>query len=233
MKDVKLTNSELQLEYDHYNTYAPSSSSYQETAGNYTYQTRLTESSFPLPKQDVFSPPWNQNNLRVSRYEPGFAAFEGLSPEPEILNNVASSRKSKSDSRTSHKKTNSRSSNTMTEPKRTDKAVSPGWEHIVIGKGGLKTVSERKCEEHHGTGGRRKRKLEKEAKEKAARVRKVKACWNCWLLKVPVSDFKWDFGVDSYGTKYFPLPSWNWFRLDPSSNYRVKWLPRIVDREKH
>lgn len=185
---LDLGNQKLQLEYDHYNTYASSSSLYQETPGNYTYQTSATESSSPLPKQDVSSPPWNQNNLRVPRYEPGFAAFEGLSPEPETLKNIASSRKSKPDSRAFQKKTNSRSPNGITEPKRNEKAVSPGWEHIVIRKGGLTTVSERKDEEHHGTGGRRKGKLEKEVKEKAARVRKVKACWNCWLLKVPCSE---------------------------------------------
>ena len=65
--------------------------------------------------------------------------------------------------------------------------MSPGWEHIVVEKGGLKIVSERRDEEGSHSGGRRTGKLDKEAKEKAARVRKMKACWTCWLLKVPVS----------------------------------------------
>jgi hypothetical protein len=37
--------------------------------------------------------------------------------------------------------------------------------------------------------GRRRGKLDRETKRKAARVRQIKACWSCWLLKVPVSSF--------------------------------------------
>lgn len=52
----------------------------------------------------------------------------------------------------------------------------------------MKVVNEGKYDiSNHGGGGRRKGKLPKKTKEKAARVRKVGACWNCWLLKVSVS----------------------------------------------
>ena len=37
--------------------------------------------------------------------------------------------------------------------------------------------------------GRRRGKLDRETKRKAARMRQIKACWSCWLLKVPVSSF--------------------------------------------
>jgi hypothetical protein len=185
MNDDKLTDPDLQTVYGQYNSYAASSSFDQECPGNYTYQTSTTESSSPLPKQDVSSPPWNQNNLRVPRYDPAFVAFEGLSPEPETLKNLA--HKSKPKRNSSQKKASSRSSKLERVPSRNEKAVSPGWEHIVVGEGGPKIVRERKDDEHHASGGRRKGKLEKKVKEKAARVRKVKACWTCWLLKVPVS----------------------------------------------
>jgi hypothetical protein len=139
-----------------------------------------TESPSPQPKpQDRFSPPWSQNELRVPRYQPGFVAF-GLSPEPEVQ---SSPRKSKS--RT--KKSSSRSPKLALGPGRKEKSASPGWEHIVVEKGGLKVMSEGKYEDtNHGTGGRRKGKLDKKAADKAAIIRKMKACWPCWILKVPV-----------------------------------------------
>ena len=35
--------------------------------------------------------------------------------------------------------------------------------------------------------GIRKGKLDPETAEKARRIRRMKACWNCWIQKVPVS----------------------------------------------
>lgn len=164
---------------------ASGSTMYQEFTGNYTlhraYPTSATESSPPHAKpQNRFSPPWNPNELRVPRFRPGFVAF-GLSPEPEVLEVPRKSR--------SHtKKPSSRPSKLAPEPGRKDKAVSPGWEHIVVRNGGWKIVSELHSEEGgHLNGGRRKGKLEKAAADKAARVRKLKACWPCWLSKAPVS----------------------------------------------
>lgn len=132
------------------------------------------------------SPPWNQIDHRVPRYPPSFVAFE-LSPGPagtrEAQKNLASPPRK---SRTTHKKPSNRSSKAGLG--RTDKASSPGWEHIVVLNGGLEIVNENVHEQaHHSCGGRRKGALEEKAKEKAARIRRMKACWNCWLLKVPVS----------------------------------------------
>ena len=71
------------------------------------------------------------------------------------------------------------SSKLAPEPWRKDEVVSPGWEHIVVKNGGLRIVSEHYSEEGSYSGGR--------GKLKVARATKVKACWTCWLLKVPVS----------------------------------------------
>ena len=128
--------------------------------------------------------PWNQTALRVPRYKPSYAAFDPLSPELDV--EVVSSSTSKS--RPSHKKLSSRTANRAPGPRIDEKFASPGWEHIVVEKSGLRIVNEGKYNiGSRGRGGRRRGKLPKEAKEKAARVRRVKACWTCWLLKVPVS----------------------------------------------
>jgi hypothetical protein len=175
---------------------------FQPTPGNYSlhgnYQMSTTGSYSPLPKpEDRFSEPWNQTALRVPRYESSFTAF-GLSPEPDIESLPSPLSKS----RPSHKKSSSRSPKFAPGPGRKEESATSGWNHIVVEGGAMKTVNESKYDlGDHGSGGRRTGKLPKEAKEKAARVRKVKACWNCWQLKVPVcATFSDIFGVVPYTT---------------------------------
>lgn len=61
------------------------------------------------------------------------------------------------------------------------------WEHTVVSKGGLQFVSENVKDEVDVRSGIRKGKLDPETAEKARRIRRMKACWNCWIQKVPVS----------------------------------------------
>ncbi|KAG0645366.1 hypothetical protein D0Z07_8857 [Hyphodiscus hymeniophilus] len=160
---------------------------YEETPENHSlhvnYETSVTEpSSLASNPQDG---PWNQTALRVPRYLPSYAAF-GLSPEPETKVTPPSSSKS----RTPHKKSSNCSVIPAPGSGSKEKPASPSWEHIVVEKGGLtRVVNEGNYDGGvQGSGGRRKGKLPKETKEKAARVRKVKACWTCWKLKVPCSE---------------------------------------------
>jgi hypothetical protein len=62
-----------------------------------------------------------------------------------------------------------------------------GWEHIVVENGGLTHVPRSRETTPYVAGGRRKGKLSDEVKQKAAHVRSMKACWACWVAKVPVS----------------------------------------------
>lgn len=57
-----------------------------------------------------------------------------------------------------------------------------------MSKGGLQFVSENVKDEVDMRSGIRKGKLDPETAEKARRIRRMKACWNCWIQKVPVSD---------------------------------------------
>jgi hypothetical protein len=69
---------------------------------------------------------------------------------------------------------------------------SPGWAHIVVDGDGFRPFGH----EHGGDGERRKKAgvrtgaLDPEAKEKARRIRQMRACWNCWIQKIPVSRFR-------------------------------------------
>jgi hypothetical protein len=72
-------------------------------------------------------------------------------------------------------------SNTKLNPKQ-----ATGWEHTVVHKGEISVLSE-SGEDAIGTSSGRKGKLNPETKAKAARLRQVKACWRCFISKVPVS----------------------------------------------
>jgi hypothetical protein len=65
-----------------------------------------------------------------------------------------------------------------------------GWEHTVVAKSGLlklSEVSDEKAETH----GCRTGKLKAEPIEKARRISKLHACWNCWVQKLPVRLCYW------------------------------------------
>jgi hypothetical protein len=58
----------------------------------------------------------------------------------------------------------------------------------VIQNDGLRRISEISSgDSSQEKYGRRKGKLDAKAAEKARRIRKVGACWYCWVMKVPVS----------------------------------------------
>lgn len=76
-----------------------------------------------------------------------------------------------------------------------EKDASHVWEHTVVSKGGLQFVSENVKEEVDMRSGIRKGKLDPETAEKARRIRRMKACWNCWIQKVPVSRCMSDDGM--------------------------------------
>jgi hypothetical protein len=65
---------------------------------------------------------------------------------------------------------------------------SSGWEHVVVAKGGLPSLSAGNGEdEARRQNDRRPGRLDPQTKERARRIRRVGACWSCWIQKVPVS----------------------------------------------
>ena len=135
-------------------------------------------------------PPWNPMDLQVYEYSPGYVAFipspgpAGEQNAEDILNGGASEPPlpQASTPRTPERKP--RTIRTSTKGK--EKAVTQEWEHIVIRQDGLKCLSEHH-EDHRKRHGVRTGALDPQAKEKARKIRKIKACWNCWVQKVPVS----------------------------------------------
>jgi hypothetical protein len=72
-------------------------------------------------------------------------------------------------------------------PKDPQLASDVGWEHISVGQNGVSVASSEQSAQRRL--GMRTAKLDPETKEKALRIRKIRACWNCWVQKVPVSAF--------------------------------------------
>ena len=135
--------------------------------------------------------PWNQTALRAPHYVPSDAAFDPLSPDPETDSQFSR----RSNARPLQKKSSSHSFKATSELGRGKQPINQQWEHTVIEKGGLMIVNEGgPGPENHGRRGGRRKPLPEEVKKKVARVRKVGACWPCWLLKMPVS---------AASTKYF------------------------------
>jgi hypothetical protein len=73
---------------------------------------------------------------------------------------------------------------TSAKSERREHSANPGWEHVVIAKGGLVQMSDIPKED--GRVGRRTGKLSSEDKAKVRRIGKKRACWNCWIQNVPV-----------------------------------------------
>ena len=152
----------------------------------------LLNNSGPIVYQESMlnyqtSGPWTPVEQRVPLYPPGFTAFApSPGPNGELYSEygtkvVPTPETRKSSLQTQEKQ--SRSGRTSSS-KGKEKDHSPGWEHVVVAKGGLLRVSEIPKKETRGC---RTGELDHEAKEKARRIRKVHACWNCWTQKVPVS----------------------------------------------
>jgi hypothetical protein len=95
-------------------------------------------------------------------YPPGFVTFD---PEPlDMPSTFASNFRGKSKS-----------------------VSSMGWEHTVVKRSGLSLVGNSYSGEKRSKAGIRTGRLDPVTKEKARKVRQLRACWNCWILKVPVS----------------------------------------------
>ncbi|KUJ15459.1 uncharacterized protein LY89DRAFT_783598 [Mollisia scopiformis] len=174
------------------------SSGYQDAAtyqdqNQYSYQTVnhqvFVQTSGPAKVSS--DGPWSPVAPQVPVYDSGYVAFLP-SPGPA----------GEQDSETSQ----SRASSATHSPQPGDSSVSKrrskkaggkgkekdvsGWEHTVVSKGGLQFVSENVKEEVDVRSGIRKGKLDPETAEKARRIRRMKACWNCWIQKVPCSEEK-------------------------------------------
>lgn len=162
---------------------------YQESLSN--YQTYASYSQIPTvspPRmQTAHEAPWTSLEQRVPRYPGGYVAF-ALSPEPngeffaDYRTSVPPSPEASEASQSREKRSRkAKSSSTQ------GKGKEPGWEHVVVAKGGWYTMSEIPEEESRRSGGCRTGKLDPKTKEKAHRIRKIKACWPCYIAKVPVS----------------------------------------------
>lgn len=157
---------------------------YQEQMDNYCINqsdiSRTSELPFGSFKPSHGAEPaWNPLEHRIPRYDPGYACFAPLSPSESLQNEASVS--SPEDSKPEY----SRDSRTT----RPLEAAKPklGWEHTVVRKGGLERVFEHIPEKSTHKFGCRKGSLHPKVKEKARRIRKLGACWACWVLKVPVS----------------------------------------------
>jgi hypothetical protein len=184
-----LTTSASQLSYkSHQNSTASGEVLYQEDMENYSIhqsdEPKATE--LPFRPSDGAEPSWNPLEHRVPRYDPGYASFGPPSPSDSLHNETPVSSPEDSKSRSSERK-KTRTSKLVKSVK--GKARSTlGWEHTVVRKDGLAQLLEYTREEASPKRfGCRKGELPPETKEKVRRVRKLGACWTCWVLKVPVS----------------------------------------------
>ena len=150
----------------------------------------LLDNSGPIVYQESMinyqtSGPWTPVEQRVPLYPPGFTAFApSPGPNGELYAEYGTSLQTSPGRRKSSQSQEKRSrSGRTSSSKGKEKDHSPGWEHVVVAKGGLLRVSEIPKTETRGC---RKGELDHETKERARRIRKLHACWNCWNQKVPV-----------------------------------------------
>jgi hypothetical protein len=137
--------------------------------------------------QTAHEAPWTPVDQRVARYPVGFVAF---APSPGPNGEFYADYKTSvppSPEATEVPKNQEKRSYPEWAPSSKGKGKEPSWEHVVVAKGGLLTVSEIPDEETRRSGGYRTGKLDPQTKEKAHRIRKMGACWKCWIGKVPVS----------------------------------------------
>lgn len=180
-----------------YNTYQHSPGGgedlgYHETLENYSLHHTVQPGTAGLPfrsfkRNDGAEPSWNHLEHRVPRYDPGYASFGPPSPSESVHHETPISSPEGSKPRSSGKK-----KTRTTKPVKSDKGNSKAtltWEHTVVEKGGLTQLFEHTQEEpKQKRFGCRKGELPPATKEKVRRVRKLGACWPCWVLKVPCSE---------------------------------------------
>jgi hypothetical protein len=161
------------------------------------YQTRASQpQSYTLPSrpartQNTFDSPWTPVDPRMPFYPTGFTAF-APSPGPNgelYARQGSASAPSSPEASKPSPSPEKRPRSGRTSAKGKEKDRSTGWEHIVVAKNGLHLVTERPMERATKKSGVRTGGLDPQAKEKARRIRQLRACWNCWVQKVPVSVF--------------------------------------------
>lgn len=167
---------------------------YQELQ-HYRYQSVIQTQTMTQPRAVKLhsDAPWNPVDPQVSGYGPGYTAYlPSPGPQGEQDSEGGSSRASSephSPKLSKSRVKKSRSSKATPGPTGKGKGKSKQlmWEHAAVSKDGLCFLSEHKEEEEKQRSGVRNGKLDPEVAEKAKRMRKLKACWKCWIQKVPVS----------------------------------------------
>jgi hypothetical protein len=136
--------------------------------------------------------PWSPVAPQVPVYDSGYVAFlpspgpAGEQDSETSRSRASSATHSPQPGKSSVPKPRSKKAGGKGKGKGKEKDVN-AWEHTVVSKGGLQFVSENVKDEVDMRSGIRKGKLDPETAEKARRIRRMKACWNCWIQKVPVS----------------------------------------------
>ncbi|KAG4429102.1 hypothetical protein IFR05_015416 [Cadophora sp. M221] len=163
---------------------------------HYVYSVTQTQTAIAYPGA-VKSPsdgPWSHVNPQMSGWEPGYVTYvPSPGPQGEADSEGSSSRASSEPhspqmrkSRVEKSRSPQKASGKSGKAKRNPKELT--WAYSGIGEDGLSFVSENKREEETHRNGVRTGKLKPEAAERAKRIRKLGACWPCWILKVPCSE---------------------------------------------
>lgn len=196
--NLPLTIAEPRTVHVPYQTYMTSSDDdcqYHDHS-QYTFGTGTPSANFLafpslLHDQKTTSDPWNSIHYQVPKYPTGFVAF---APSPVASLDCVSRAHESASPGTCSSMGSPRSGTSydiLPHPRRAlardkGKHVHLGWEHLTVFKGGLEHISDHTTVVPHRIG-IRKGKLDPATKEKACRIRRLKACWNCWIQKVPVS----------------------------------------------
>ncbi|TVY55292.1 hypothetical protein LCER1_G004398 [Lachnellula cervina] len=159
---------------------SPASHEYMD---NFTTNSMNQPRTFALPSRSSDDPWTHYEPYRVPRFDPGYTVF-APSPGPAVENDQEEVGSGISMQKVDSRDQGPRSIKSIYKGK--ERAKERGWEHAVVQKGGLQLIMN--PEEQTGQrGGCRKGKLDPEAAEKARKIRRITACWNCWIQKVPCS----------------------------------------------
>ncbi|TVY38797.1 hypothetical protein LSUB1_G005890 [Lachnellula subtilissima] len=165
------------------NSGSPASHEYID---NYTTNSMDQSRTFTLPSRSSDDPWTHYEPYRVPRFDPGYTVF-APSPGPAVENDQEEVRSGLSMQKVNSRNHGPRSMKSIYKGK--ERVKERGWEHAVVQKGGLQLILNRE-EQTSQRGGCRKGKLDPEAAEKARKIRRITACWNCWIQKVPCSEGK-------------------------------------------
>jgi hypothetical protein len=180
-----------------YSSHVHASSSSVSSAYIVNHQQNVASYSRPPMLADISDAPWTHMHPRdpQGNYQQSFVGFTpsprpAVEHEPDTQGSGASFQviefAADSKSKTKTKRPESRIRRPKPISKGKAKAIEHGWEHhSVIQRGGvpLMTKPEEKVTQRSGI---RRGKLDPDAAEKARKIRRMTACWNCWIQKVPV-----------------------------------------------